>query len=206
MRAAVFLFLLLLAAPFPAQAQFLQLPAQKENEPPATQLSLAMKYADRCMNNLFPGISPPARNDFCSCSADLARQKLKMDELALLAEGKGSIPNFDRKEFNLRVEKQINAPCIHFIVRESTNESCLRDESTMHFFVSQPAYEAMCSCLSDNMGGFMEIYGMDMVAVMLERRGMDETKDLLGVIETWPDYTHEYTRWRDECLNTYAYK
>ncbi|HEY8191953.1 MAG TPA: hypothetical protein VIG74_05975, partial [Alphaproteobacteria bacterium] len=134
--AALFFLLLLIAAP--AQAQFLQLPAQQENMAAPTPLSLAMKYVDRCMSNLFPGISQTTRNDFCSCSADLARQKLKMDELALLAEGKGSIPNFDQKEFNLRIEKQINAPCMHFIIRESINESCLRDDGIVHYFVTQP--------------------------------------------------------------------
>lgn len=207
MRVAAFLFLLLLiSAPSVAQEPFLQLPQKPQETAPVTPLSPAMKYVDRCMTNLFPGVSPSVRNDFCSCSADLARQKLRAEELSLLAEGKGSIPNFDRKEFELRVEKQINAPCIHFIVRDNINESCLRDDGTVHFFVTQPAYEAMCSCLSDNMGEFMESFGADMVAMVLARRGMDETKDLLGTIETWPDYTNEYSKWRDECLNTYAYQ
>lgn len=220
-----FLLAVFLALSAPARAQLLEAPREKddvlkleikpqqgtgEESVPVPQdgsVALAMQYFDRCMGTLYQDVPVDPRGDFCMCSADKARSALTDEELAFVATGKNNDPfrRFDPDELVLKMEREASVPCIHFIMRAREKASCLSNGKIRHFFVSQNAYDAMCACLSDDMGGFVRDYGADIIAAVRERNP-GASADPAKAISQWSDYKTELGSVTKKCLNMYSHK
>jgi|GEM_PF-4265446 len=233
-KAFLFLtFIFILGLALPAAAQLLERPApdnssdildfslppssapsqrpdtKTENENKPDVLTLALEYYERCDTSLYPGASSAARNDFCMCSADVARTALSEKELTLLARGEGAadIRYFDPEEFNEKLDTQVNLPCLHYIIRDTESISCLKSPKIQHFFITQNAYEDMCRCLSSKMGDYISAYGLDILkAAQLRYKHRKNSTDPAILIRQWPDYKNELGKTTEECLNRYGHK
>ncbi len=169
--------------------------------------ALALQYFDRCMVTTYQDIDEAPRGDFCMCSAGAAREVLSEEELGFLAIGKydDQIRYFDPAEFNEKLDKKINTPCIYPVLRDLEHTDCLASDKIQHFFVSQNAYEAMCSCLADGMADFVHDYAPDILAAV-RKRYPNASDDPASAIRQWTDYKVELGKVTKECLNMYSHK
>jgi hypothetical protein len=152
----------------------------------------ANKYFNECMAiaGPDPDAVPESHLATCACMSANFKEVVTNRDLEYLTEMSDN-GNEARKKILIYVQ----APCIEFAAREIIYNNCAANRA---FWNVVDNLEDMCQCVSDRMGNYLSIYGVDLFSKLQYTRSEDFEEPLKAIMDSW-DYIKKHKIIEDKC-------